>query len=487
MTAPSLVWFREDLRIADNPALTAAAESGQPVLCVWVLDDESPEIRPLGGASRWWLHHSLARLGDSLGAIGGKLHLARGAARDVIARLVSASGARNVFWNRRYSAEREIDDAIQSALQATGVTVQTFNARLMFEPGSVTTLTGGMHRVFTPYFKASLKLGAIPAPLPAPEYLKAGRWPADANVAAVSLVEIRLLPRTPDWSGGLREAWTPGEGGALARLERFIETGLPGYALGRDRPDCDVTSRLSPHLRFGEISPRQILAAVSAAVDRSSKVITPDDLARLRAELAWRDFSHQVLSLHPDVATRNLSPNFDAMPWRDAPADLAAWQRGRTGYPLVDAGMRQLWATGFMHNRVRMVAGSFLVKHLLIDWREGERWFWDTLVDADPANNAASWQWVAGSGIDASPYYRVFNPIAQGERFDPDGAYVARWVPELARLPKGVIHRPWEAPKPVLVSAGITLGDTYPLPIIAHDDGRRRALEAFEHVKRRPG
>ena len=484
MTAPSLVWFREDLRIADNPALTAAAESGLPVLCVWVMDDDSPEARPLGGASRWWLHHSLARLSESLGAIGGELHLARGPARQVIPQLVSASGSRTVYWNRRYSGEREIDDAIQSALQATGVTVQTFNARLMLEPGAVTTLSGGIHRVFTPYLKASLKLGTVPRPLPAPERLIAGRWPADPSSGAITLDALRLLPRTPDWAGGLRETWVPGEAGATARLTRFIESALPGYALGRDRPDHDATSRLSPHLRFGEISPRQILAAAS---DRASDAIASDDLARLRTELAWRDFSHQVLSLNPDIASRNLSPNFDAMPWRDAPADLAAWQRGRSGYPLVDAGMRQLWATGFMHNRVRMVVGSFLVKHLLIDWREGERWFWDTLVDADPANNAASWQWVAGSGIDASPYYRVFNPITQGERFDPDGVYVARWVPELAGLPKGVIHRPWEASQPMLDSAGITLGDTYPLPIIAHDDGRRRALEAFEHVKRRPG
>lgn len=478
---PALVWFREDFRVADNPALVHAIETGAPVLCLYLHDEVSPEVRPLGGASRWFLHGSLADLAESLARRGAELLILRGAARDVVPRLAAATGASHVFWNRRYGPERAIDADLKRMLAEAGVNAKSCKARLLYEPGEVTTKTGGLYKVFTPYRNATLAYDPPPPPLPAPERVPSASWPTAVRAEAMALADLALEPTKPDWAGGLRETWIRGESGARERLAAFVDGRLRGYAASRNRPDLETTSMLSAHLRFGDVSPRQIVHAALHARDRGT--IGADDYDMLRSELGWRDFSHQLLYAQPDIATANMTKVFDAFPWRSDAAAFAAWSRGRTGYPFVDAGMRQLWRTGFMHNRVRMVVGSFLVKHLLIDWRAGEAWFWDTLCDADPANNAASWQWVAGSGADASPYYRIFNPVAQGEKFDPDGLYIRRFVPELAGLPDPYIHRPWEAPENVLQRAGVTLGQTYPLPIVAHEEGRRRALDALARMK----
>jgi deoxyribodipyrimidine photo-lyase len=333
-------------------------------------------------------------------------------------------------------------------------------------------------RVFTPFWRAARARGAPPPPLPAPAAITAAPWPDSAPVRT-TIPALGLLPTAPDWSAGLAEAWTPGEAGAAARLGRFLAAEWSGYAEQRNRPDLPSTSRLSPHLRFGEISARQVWHAATTAHHAGAGGASETDLDIFLTEIGWREFSYHLLYHNPALATRNFQARFDDLPWRTSAGDLRAWQKGRTGFPIVDAGMRQLWQTGWMHNRVRMIVASVLAKHLLIDWREGEAWFWDTLVDADAANNAASWQWVAGSGADAAPYFRVFNPVLQGQKFDPEGAYVRRYVPELAGLPAKFIHAPFEAPHPVLARAGIALGRDYPHPIVGLSEGRDRALAAF--------
>jgi deoxyribodipyrimidine photo-lyase len=482
--APSLVWFREDLRLADNPALCAAIEQGAPILCLYIHDEESPGLRPPGGASRWWLGRSLASLSADLTARGGKLHVFRGPAGPVIERIVEQTKARAVFWNRRYgAAERTIDAGLKLNLQAGGIHCESFNGQLLREPWEVKTQLGGPMKVFTPFWRAARALGEPGLPLAAPEMIAGAEIPPALQPHAVSIDSLGFEPSKPDWAGGIRAEWQPGEAGAHARLEVFLDEGLKGYGEGRNRPDRMSTSKLSPHLRFGEIGPRQIWHVSKSAVLSGNSSAPESDLDKFLSEIGWREFAFHLLFHNPELATRNYNAKFDAFPWhRDQPA-LQAWQKGQTGYPLVDAGMRQLWATGWMHNRVRMVVGSFLVKHLLMDWREGERWFWDTLVDACPANNAASWQWVAGTGADAAPYFRIFNPFGQGEKFDPAAIYVRKWVPELARLPDHLIHRPWEAPSAVLASAGIKLGMDYPRPIVNHDAARARALEALSGMK----
>lgn len=483
MAGPAIVWFREDLRIADNPALAAATASGRGVICLYVFDEDSSEVRPLGGASRWWLHGSLQALAAALEAVGGALWIVRGAAREVIPEVVAATGVQAVYWNRRYGPERAIDVDVKAALKRDGLVAESFASRLVYEPGEVRTLSGGSYKVFTPFHRACLQKDPPQAPIEAPKRIAGVAAPAGLAERIVPIDALALEPRRPDWAGGLRESWSRGEQGARERLRAFVETGLAGYAANRNRPDLDVTSRLSPHLRFGELSARQVVHAALSAREAADGAISSEDYDVFRAEIGWRDFSHLLLFEHDEIARRNIQRNFDAFPWRSDEAGLEAWRRGLTGYPIVDAGMRQLWRTGFMHNRVRMIVASFLIKHLLIDWRAGEEWFWDTLVDADSASNPASWQWVAGSGADAAPYYRIFNPVAQGERFDPDASYVRRWVPEIAGLPSRFAHRPWEASPTVLHSASVVLGGNYPKPIVAHDEGRKRALSAFESIK----
>lgn len=479
MTAPALHWFRGDLRLADNPALTAALEAG-PAILVYILDD-GPERRPLGAASRWWLAQSLRALSQEIARRGGALHLLKGDPAALIPALVSAGGIGTVTWNRRYEAESiALDTALKAELTAAGCTVKTGNTALLNEPWQVKSKIGEPMKVFTPYWRAARARGEPDAPLPAPARLANPPLPPDLRRQALALEELALEPTKPDWAGGLREEWTPGEQGAKSRLTDFLDGPLDGYGEGRNRPDSVTTSRLSPHLRFGEIGPRQIWHATQAARDSGAISAGASDAEKFLSEIGWREFSYHLLYYNPELARQNYNRRFDAFPWQSDPPALTAWQRGRTGYPIVDAGMRELWATGWMHNRVRMIVASFLIKHLLIDWREGERWFWDTLVDADPANNAASWQWVAGSGADASPYYRIFNPVTQGRKFDPQGGYVRRWVPEIAGLDDGVIHEPWTASAAERRDAG---AQDYPKPVVALDAGRERALAALASLK----
>lgn len=481
-SAPVIVWFRDDLRVSDNPALNAAAERGAPILCIYVLDEESPDIRPLGGASRWWLHHSLAALAHSLAALGARLDILRGPGAETIESLALAARAPGAFWTRRYGrAEIEIDRRAKAALSDHGIDVRSHKGQLLHEPWEVKTKTGDFFKVYSPFWRAARALPEPAAPLPAPKKLTAAPWPA-GGPERVPLEALALLPTRPDWAGGLRETWTPGEAGAHEKLEGFLDDGLPRYASGRDRPDVVATSGLSPHLRFGEVSPRQVFHAARHA--EQARGAPGRDVEKFIAELGWREFAYHLLFNAPDLTRKNFQPKFDAFPWLEPePAMLAAWKKGRTGYPIVDAGMRELWTTGVMHNRVRMIAASFLVKDLLVDWRVGEDWFWDTLCDADPANNPASWQWVAGSGADAAPYFRVFNPTLQGRKFDPAGSYVRKHVVELAELPDTWIHEPWLAPEPVLRKAGVVLDETYPRPIIDHARARDRALAALSSIR----
>jgi deoxyribodipyrimidine photo-lyase len=479
---PSIVWFRDDLRLSDHPALHAAMKTGAPVICLYVHHEESralqpPSARPLGGAARWWLAQSLRALQHDLSGLGASLLLRKGPAAKVIAELARATDAANVFWNEVAQVPHQaVADEVAEALLEIGATSQRFPGDLLAAPSRIRNKENRGLRVFTPFWRRVQALGDPPAPLPAPKRLNAAPpLPSDA------LESWQLEPTRPDWAGGLRDSWKPGEASAQARLNAFLADGVAGYSGDRDRPDRNGTSRLSPHLRFGELGPRQVWhAARFAAAERPGLA---GDIDKFLSELGWREFCRHLLFDVPDLATRNLQASFDAFPWKHDAKALRAWKRGRTGYPIVDAGMRELWHTGVMHNRVRMVVASFLVKHLLIDWREGEQWFWDTLVDADAASNPANWQWVAGSGADAAPYFRVFNPILQGEKFDPDGVYVRRWVPEIAALPNHLIHQPWTATPLELGGAGIELGTTYPRPIIDHKAGRARALAAYARVR----
>lgn len=475
--SPFIVWFRQDLRLADNPVLAAAAESGQSVLPLFILDEETPDVRPVGGASRWWLHHSLESLATGLRELGLELILRRGPAADVLTDIVGATGADRVVWNRCYEPGAIArDTAVKTMLRDAGVAAESFNGSLLIEPWKIETGQGGPYKVFTPYWRRLRELYQAPPVTALPEKLPAAEpQPGDA------LEAWALLPTAPDWAGGLREIWEVGEDAAMARLGAFLDDAVARYPRERDRPDIDGTSRLSPHLHWGEIGPHQVWRAAAAYLDKGGDAVAGAE-ALLR-ELAWRDFNHHLLFHFPGIATANWREQFDGFPWRDDPDALALWQKGRTGYPLVDAGMRELWHTGFMHNRVRMIVGSFLIKDLMIDWRAGEAWFWDTLVDADLANNAGNWQWVAGSGADASPFFRIFNPVTQGEKFDPAGAYVRRWVPELAELPDKWIHKPWAASPEVLDAAGVRLGETYPAPMVDHGMARERALEAYQTIR----
>ncbi|MCS0499771.1 cryptochrome/photolyase family protein [Protaetiibacter mangrovi] len=442
-TAPTLVWFRDDLRIADHPALHAAADRGAPVIACYLLDEHGEGVRAPGGAARWWLHHSLAALRDELAELGVPLVLRRGPAVELLPALVAEAGADAVLWNRRYSPARAIDARLKSALREAGVDARSFPGDVLAEPQDVRTGSGTPYRVFTPFWNG-LRDRPVASPLPAPDALTGADAPGGDALEAWG-----LLPTRPDWSGGLRAAWAPGEAAALARLEEFAGE-LDGYA-ERDLPAVDASSRLSPRLRWGELSPRQVWHRIRAAGGPQSEPF-------LR-ELGWREFFRHTLFHEPDLATRNLKPAFDRFPWAEPdPTELTAWREGRTGLPLVDAGMRELWATGTMHNRVRMSAASFLIKNLLVDWRVGEQWFWDTLVDADEASNPGNWQWVAGSGQDAAPYFRIFNPERQAARFDPDARYIRRWIPEYGT-------------------------DAYPAPIVDLAATRERALAAYDTIR----
>jgi deoxyribodipyrimidine photo-lyase len=474
----TLVWFRQDLRIADNPALTAALADGTGVIPVYLFAPTEEGAWAPGAASRWWLHHSLDRLSDDLVRLGSRLCLR--ATDDSLATLIALArecGATRVVWNRRYEpAIIARDQHIKLSLRAAGLDTASYNSGLLREPWSVKTKTGGPFQVFTPFWRHYLAQEEPRGPLPAPRALPppAG-WPASATLEGLG-----LLPRI-DWAAGLRQAWTPGSASAHALLQRFLSEAYDDYATARDQPAMQGTSRLSPHLHLGEISPHEVWHAVRAfALERGDGAWRD---SKFLAELGWREFAYHLLYHFPRTPEHPLRENYARFPWAANPAATQAWTAGKTGYPIVDAGLRELWHTGWMHNRVRMIAASFLIKDLLINWSDGARWFWDTLVCADLAANTLGWQWVAGCGADAAPFFRIFNPTTQGLKFDPDGTYIRRWVPELARLPADWIHQPWDAPREVLATAGVTLGQHYPERIIDHEIARRAALNALAAVK----
>jgi deoxyribodipyrimidine photo-lyase len=474
-----ILWLRDDFRLDDQPALSAAARG--PALAVYVHDPRPENGRPPGGAAKWRLDQSLRRFERDLVGRGGRLDVVEGAAERVILDLAAAADARRVLWNRRYEgASGALDASVKAALKARGVEAVSLNGRLMREPWELAKADGKPSGTFSAFWRRHRGLGSPPAPLAAPARLEAASWPAEAP-ARTTIAALRLTPTAPDWAAELALGETPGEEGAGAALRRFVNDALPGYADQRDYLAPDATSRLSAHLRFGELSARRAACVVEAAAAADPRLARGAE--KFLSELGWREFSYALLYAHPDLATRAIKADFERFPFRDDKAAFRAWTLGETGYPVVDAGMRQLWRTGYMHNRVRLIAASFLVKHLLVDWRRGEKWFWDTLCDADPANNAASWQWVTGAGADAAPYFRIFNPVLQGEKFDPDGTYVRRWVPELAGLPAPHIHAPWRAPAVALADAGVVLGKTYPKPIVDHDGARVRALAAFAEAR----
>lgn len=479
----SLLWFRQDLRVVDNPALSAAVKRGGPIIPVFIWAPEEEKPWEPGGASRWWLHESLGSLSRELRERGSHLVIRRGPALRTVRELVRETHADAVFWNRRYEPVIvERDGAIQEALQTAGVMVETHNANLLLEPWKILNKAGKPFRVFTPFWKACLSLPEAGEPLPAPRRLPApGTWPQ-----TLSVPQLALEPKV-DWAAGLRGAWSPGSGGATVALKRFLGEALFEYEETRNRPDLPGVSRLSPHLHFGEIGPRQIWHAVRDHARASRKPKMRQRAATYLRQIIWREFAYHLLHHFPHTTDRPLRPEFESFPWNEDKKALRAWQRGNTGYPMVDAGMRELWTTGWMHNRVRMIVASFLVKDLLLPWQTGARWFWDTLVDADLANNTLGWQWTAGCGADAAPYFRIFNPVGQGEKFDPNGDYVRRWVPELHRLPAPWIHRPWEASSRELTAAGVALGRTYPKPIVDHAFARERALAALATVRKKKG
>jgi deoxyribodipyrimidine photo-lyase len=474
--APVIVWFREDLRVTDQAALQAAVKSGRPIVPLFVLDEHTAGDWVTGGAQRWWLHHSLLALNEALTGLGAPLLLRRGRYHEVLTQIVAELGAGALYFSRGYEPWMpDLERSLHEDLGAAQVEVKRFSGRLLLEPGSVCTQGGDPYKVFTPFWRACLKQLPPRPPLPAPEALTG----LQHDLRSDALTDWQLLPTAPDWSDGIAEQWTPGEDGAMAALERFLDDAVLDYATARDVPAERGTSRLSPYLHFGEISPRQVWQAVADRFDGDTQ---HEQAAAFLREIGWREFSHHLLAQWPGIADEPFKADFERFPWRENAQALDRWQRGQTGYPIVDAGMRELYATGWMHNRVRMIVASFLVKHLLLHWRHGEAWFWDTLVDADLANNAAGWQWVAGSGADAAPYFRIFNPTLQGKKFDGHGDYVRRWVPEIAALPDKHLHEPAKAPSRVLQDAGLTLGVDYPEPIVDHAMARQRALDALKQM-----
>lgn len=466
MTEMRIVWFRQDLRLADNEAIAKAAEDNAQVAYVFIHDENL--AWKLGGASRWWLHHSLTALSQSLNKQGHQLVLRSGDTKSCLAKLVEETGATQIFWNRRYDPHLiDLDKELKLFFEAQGVACKSYNALLMREPWETKNLSGEPYQVFTPFWKARLKQGAAIGFLN--DSVNCGK--AAKPLATDELASWSLLPKIK-WDASFYAEWTPGETGALESLSRFDPI---GYGQDRNRPDLPACSRLSPHLHFGEISPTRIWK-------ETLKRFAHEKAEAFLRELGWRDFSYYLLYFFPQTPTKALKPIFEKMAWSDRDnKEFRAWCRGRTGYPIVDAGMRQLWATGWMHNRVRMVVASFLVKHLMISWRKGAEWFWDTLVDADLASNTQGWQWAGGCGADAAPFFRIFNPVLQGEKFDPKGDYVRRWVPELEKVPTKWIHQPWTCEE--LAEYGVQLGKNYPHPMVDHKKARDRALQAYQSLK----
>jgi deoxyribodipyrimidine photo-lyase len=486
MSAPkTLVWFRKDLRIQDNPALLAASERGE-IIPVFIWDPEAEGDWPPGAASQWWLHHALDALSEQLAKHKSKLIIRRGSSVEVLEDLLKQTHADAIYFNRRYEpAMLETDRNIKQSLRSEDIEVKSFNASLLYEPWTVSTQQDKPYKVYTPFWKRTQDHhDAPPKPCPEPESITSpSAWP-DSD----ALEDLDLLPEI-DWDSGFYDNWKPGEKHAHERLEAFLDDILTDYADTRNHPAVDGTSRLSPYLHFGELGPRQVWHAVRDYMEDGRRNLSQADKKQCWVylkEIAWREFSYHVLFNFPHTPTDPLKPKFEAFNWIDMRQGrhlLEAWQKGKTGYPIVDAGMRQLWEIGWMHNRVRMITASFLVKDLRVHWLEGSKWFWDTLIDADLADNTMGWQWVAGCGADAQPFFRIFNPISQGEKFDPDGNYVRRFVPELKDLPDKYIHSPWKAPAEALERAGIKLGEDYPEPIVDHSEARDKAMEAYQPVR----
>ena len=464
-----IVWFRADLRLADNPALHAAAETRRPIVPLFIWCPEEEGDWPPGAASRWWLHHSLSKLESGLRSLGVPLLFRRGPAAATLEQLCRETGAASIYYNRRYEPAILARDAdVERRLSAQGIETLSYNAGLLHEPWAIKNKAGRPFQVFTPFWRTCLAQGEPAGPLPAPVRLR----PLHRRLASLPLDSLQLLP-VPDWAEGLRQEWRPGEAGAQDRLQEFALRPPSRYEAERDRPAMEGTSRLSPHLHFGEVSPRQIWHTCKAAHPGGRNWVQWQFLT----ELGWREFAHHLLFHFPETPKAPLRPEFRNFPWREDPGNFDAWRRGRTGCPIVDAGMRQLWRTGWMHNRVRMIVASYLVKNLLIPWQMGAEWFWDTLVDADLANNTLGWQWTAGCGADAAPYFRIFNPVAQGDKFDPDGTYVKRWIPELAPVPSRHVHSLGAH------SGAPSVRGNYPEPLVSLFASRARALEAYSKMK----
>ncbi|NQZ13618.1 MAG: deoxyribodipyrimidine photo-lyase [Alphaproteobacteria bacterium] len=469
-----IVWFRQDLRLSDNPALHYAHQTGANIVPVFILDDDNAQEWKRGGASRVWLHHALKSLSASL---SNNLVVKSGSPEDILKNLAQTHKATTIFWNRCYEPWRiKRDTHLKTALEETGINTKRYNGCLLWEPWAIKKKDGTPYKVFTPFYKKGCLNAEQPrAPLPAPNDINFANNLSGHNVEA-----LNLLPEKT-WATDVIQHWDISEAGAKKRLYDFLSDGLHNYKEGRNHPSQNNVSRLSPYLHFGMISPNECWYA---ALEKGSIENWEKDRDHFLSELGWREFSYHLLFHFPHITWDNLNPKFNNFPWSDEPSDeLKRWQKGLTGYPIVDAGMRELWQTGYMHNRVRMIVGSFLVKNMMTHWHQGEQWFWDTLFDADLANNSASWQWIAGCGADAAPYFRIFNPILQSQKFDPDGEYIKKYVPELKDLDAKHIHAPWDAPPLILAEAGITLGKEYPEPMMDHSKARDRALEAFQTTK----
>ena len=468
----SICWFRYDLRIHDNPALYNAAKEGL-VLPIYILDETNSGNYTIGSASKVWLHYSLIALNQKL---KGNLVIKKGNPAEVLIELAKLHKIDNVYWNRCYEPwQIQRDKNIKKILEEKGIKVKSYNASLLWEPWNVLKSDGTPYQVFTPFYRKACLGGLEPrGALPKPEVIS---YVKNNNLTDVK--DLKLLPKI-EWNKKIEQYWDIGEDAASKRFDAFLKDGLKGYKEGRDFPYKHNVSRLSPYLHFGEISPNYIWNKIIAQENKGYI----QDIDHFCSELGWREFSYYLLYHFPHLPIQNLNSKFDSFPWQKDERLLKLWQKGKTGIPIVDAGMRQLWETGYMHNRVRMIVASFLVKNLLLDWRHGAKWFWNCLVDADLANNSASWQWVAGSGADAAPYFRIFNPVTQGKKFDPEGYYVRQFVPELKNLPNKYLFSPWEAPEQVLKKAGISLGENYPTPIVDLKESRNRALEAFASLKK---
>jgi len=478
MTRPIIFWYRQDLRVHDLPGLAAAAATGRPIIACYILDDESPGEWRTGAASRWWLHHSLASLTDDLARLGCPLVLRRGEALTVLEQLRHQTGAQDIYCTRMYEPWAEsLELSLDRHFSGNGVTFKRYGGALLHEPETINNLSGQPYKVFTPFWRACLAKAAPEVPQQLAKTLHWFTEPIDCD----SLDDWQLCPQQPNWAEKWPLTWTPGSNGAHMRLERFLQQAVSNYSDGRNHPALDSTTRLSAHLHYGEISPREIWHKARYWAAEHPEL--ESQVEKFLSEVGWREFSYHLMHHFPTLPEQPFKDVFHRFPWMGSREQLLAWQTGQTGYPIVDAGMRELWHTGYMHNRVRMVTASFLTKHLLVHWREGAKWFWDTLLDADLANNSSGWQWVAGSGADASPYFRIFNPITQGQKFDAEGHYIRQWIPELSQLPPRYLSCPWEAPALSLQQAGVALGRDYPHPIVDHKAAREAALAAYASLK----